>query len=158
MSLDEQIQVLIDDAPADGVTPVMVNAISPALKLLAQRLRHLQYYIVQTLEQDWALSILNNQAEPGTKKTVIYAFPSLKDVASGPYPMQDPQLIALPLPVTHILFQMLAMESIDGIIFFEMPGNLSTGIEIQREELNTLIQGYLNQAQPPTQLIPPDIA
>ncbi len=81
------------------------------------------------------------------RKIVIYAYPTLKDVASSPYPIQDPQMIALPVPVTHILFQMLAMESVDSTIFFEVPGNISSGTEIQREQLSQLIQSHLTMNQ-----------
>lgn len=155
MDVDAQIQALIDDAPQDGTTPALVEAISPVLKILAGRLRLLQYYIVQTLNNEWVFTTLENQAQPSLEKLVIYAFPSLKDVAAGPYAIQDPQIIALPVPVTHILFQMLAMEGINSIIFFETPGNLTTGVEVQRQDMDELIQSHLLQKQPP---LPPDIA
>jgi hypothetical protein len=156
MNADEQIRRLINDAPQDGTTPALVEAIAPILKLLAGRLRHSQYYIVQTLEQDWAITILENRDQPDIKKTVVYAYPSLKDVFTSPYPMHDPQMMALPIPVTHILFQMVAMDAIDSTIFFEIPGNTETGTEIQRQDLHNLIQSHLQQSSVPT--VPPDIA
>jgi hypothetical protein len=156
--IDEQIQLLIDQAPQDGTTPALVEAIAPILKLLAGRLRHSQYYIVQTLEQDWAITILENREQPDMKKTVVYAYPSLKDVSASPYPLHDPQMIALPVPVTHILFQMVAMEAIDSTVFFEIPGNSDTGTEIQRQDLNQLIQSHLQQDAPVQPPLPPNIA
>jgi hypothetical protein len=158
MGLDEQIQQLIHDAPQDGVTPDLVQAIAPALKELAVRLSHLQYYIAQTIDGNWAITLLNHETAASTTKQVIYAFPTLKDVSSSPYPMKDPQMIALPLPVTHILFQMMALETIDSIIFFDVPGNVMTGIEIQRDDVQAIIQTQLRQVQPSGGSIPSDIA
>lgn len=159
MNIDQQIQALIDDAPQDGNTPALVTAIAPVLKSLASQLRHAQYYIVQTLEQNWALTALENKAQPGLEKNVIYAFSSLKDVSNSPYPMHDPQMMALPLPVTHLLFQMLAMEMIHSIIFFDTPGNMSAGTEIQREQISRLIESHLTQTQVlPETTLPPNIA
>ena len=159
MNIDQQIQELIDDAPQDGSTPTLVATIAPVLKFLASQLRHAQYYIVQTLDQDWAITALENRAQPGLEKNVIYAFSNLKDVSAGPYPMHDPQMIALPTPVTHILFQMLAMEMIHSVIFFDAPGNATAGTEIQREQLNDLIDAHLQQTQQTMRTtLPPDIA
>ena len=66
------------------------------------------------------------------------------------------------MPVTHILFQLVALETVDSIVFFETPGNLSNGIEIRREDIQNLIQVQLKQNSSavivsPSQL-PPDIA
>jgi hypothetical protein len=154
MNLVDQIQTLIDDAPQDGTTPELVRAIAPILTSLAERLRHLRYYLVQTLQHDWAILTIQTEAEPNTEpteKTVVYAFPTLKDTMAGPFPTNDPGLISLPLPVTHILFQLVAMEGIDSIIFFETPGNVEIGIEIQRQEVMAWVQ---QQLQPPVALTP----
>jgi hypothetical protein len=134
-----------------------MEAIAPALKELAGRLRHLDYFIAQTLDGSWAVTLLSHETIADLQKQVIYAYPTLKDVSSGPYPMQDPQMIALPVPVTHILFQMAAMETVDSIIFFEAAGNTSVGTEIQRSDLQTLIQAQLGRRITPPQ-VPPDIA
>ena len=159
MNIDQQIQELIDDAPQDGSTPTLVATIAPVLKFLASQLRHTQYYIVQTLDQNWAITALENRTQPGLEKNVIYAFSNLKDVSAGPYPMKDPQMMALPIPVTHILFQMLATEMIHSVIFFDAPGNTAAGTEIQREQLSELIESHLQQPQPlPGTPLPPDIA
>src|SRR5919202_479487 len=113
MDLDQQIQVLIDNAPQDGVTPKVVEAIAPVLKLLAGSLQHSHYYILQTLDQGWVLTTLSNRAQPQFEKNVVYAFPTLKD-AKAFQSVPDPQVIALPIPVTHIVFQMFAMDTVDS--------------------------------------------
>ncbi len=157
-NLDTQLQELIDDAPQDGVTPALIEAIAPILKQLALQLRHPEYYIAQTLEQNWAVTFLDHETQSGLQKQIIYAFPNLKDVSSGPYPMKDPQMIALPIPVIHILFQIVAMETVDSVVFFEVPGNTMVGTEVKREELQALIQAQLTQQFVPVNPIPPDFA
>ncbi len=156
MNLDQQIQVLIDNAPPDGVTPQMVAAIAPGLKLLAGKLGHSQYYILQNLDQEWVLTTLSNRADPGVQKRVIYAFPSLQAVPASAATGLD-QVIAVPMPVTHILFQMVALETLDSTVFFDTPGSLTTGTEVRREDIQNLIQVQLKQITPPSRL-PPDIA
>lgn len=162
MDLEEQIQLLIDNAPQDGITPQVVAAIAPGLKLLAGSLRHSQYYILQNFDQDWVLTTLSNRTNPAVEKYVIYAFPTLQDVPIATAAGLDPQVIAVPIPVTQILFQLVALETVDSIIFFETPGDLSSGIEVLREDIQNLIQVQLKQnlSAPiafPSQL-PPDIA
>ncbi len=68
MDLDEQIQTLIQNAPQDGTTPALVEAIAPILKQLAGQLRHSQYYIPQTLNQEWAITTLENRTQPSVEK------------------------------------------------------------------------------------------
>jgi len=159
MDLEQQIQELVEHAPQDGESPDLVRAIAPVLRAVSQQLRHLQYYIVQTLDESWAVTTLSNQTTPDEDKTVIYAYPSLKDVTSGPYPMQDPSMIAVPVPVTHILFQMLALEPVFSTIFFETPGSMVAGTEVQRDQLVNLIQLQLQQSEGfQGNSLPPDIA
>ena len=189
MDLNKQIQVLIDDAPQDGVTPQIVAAIAPGLKLLAAKLRHLQYYILQSyaanvaeagespaaLEENyaanvaeagespaaWVVTTLSDRANSKITKQVIYAFPTLKDASAVSLAELEPQVVAQAIPVANILFQLFALETVDSIIFFETPGDLNTGIEIRRADLQSLIQFQLQQFSEPSirpSQIPPDIA
>lgn len=154
MTVDEQIRNLIENAPQDGTTPALVEAIAPVLRHFATQLRHLQYYVVQSLDGSWAVNILEHRTETGTEKRVVYAFSALKDAASG-QSLKDPQIITLPVPVTHILFQLTAMDGVDGVIFFETPGNTVAGTEIRRADLQAFIQVELQKQVIP---LPPDIA
>ncbi|GAA6622269.1 hypothetical protein NUACC26_080910 [Scytonema sp. NUACC26] len=157
MDLQAQIQLLIDNAPKDGVTPQLVTAIAPVLIAIAQKLRRSQYYILQNLDGSWVLTTLSNRANPQLEKRVIYAFPTLQDVPRKSNAGLDPQLVATPVPVTHILFQLVAMEPVDSIVFFETSGINSDGVEIRRADLENLIQQKLQQNRKNMQ-IPPDIA
>jgi putative heme iron utilization protein len=161
MDLEQQIQVLIENAPQDGTTPKIVEAIAPVLTLIANQLRHSDYHILQTLDQGWVVTTLSNRAQPDVEKNVIYAFPTLKD-ATDFQSVADPQIIVATVPVTHILFQMLAIDTITSIVFFNTPGNLTAGTEVRRDDLQQLIQIQLQQTHStprsyPSNL-PPDIA
>jgi len=157
MDLETQIQLLIDNAPHDGITPQLVRAITPALKAIAHQLRHPQYYILQSVDSEWVLTTLSNRANPGLEKRVVYAFPTLKDAILASSAGQDSQIIAIAIPVTHILFQLMALEPVDSIVFFETPGMSTNAIEVQRSDLQNRIQQQLPQKRSPTQ-VPPDIA
>lgn len=160
MELDQQIQALIDQAPQDGATPQAVAAIAPAIRFLAEQLKHSQYYIMQSLDGSWVFTTLQNRDQPHLTKTVIYAYPSLKDAA--PRGKQDWQAIATAIPVTHLLFQLLSLATVDSIVFFETSGNLASGTEVKRTELQTLIETHLQHLQSalksPSRPIPPNIA
>lgn len=154
MDLDQQIQALIEKAPRDGSTPQILQAIAPALGLIAQQLQHLEYSILQAVDQSWAIVVLSNLKEPGREKRVIYAWTSLKDASQAVAAGGD-RLRPVLLPVTHILFQMIALEGLDSIVFFESPGNQEVGTEIPREQVQNLISVYLQQYRSAP---PPDIA
>lgn len=157
MDLEAQIQLLIDNAPRDGMTPHLVAAIAPALRAIAQKLRYSQYYILQNPEESWVLTTLSNRANPGLEKHVIYAFPTIQDVSLISPAGLDPQMLAKIIPVTHILFQLVALEPVDSIVFLETPGKTTHTVEIRRTDLEKLIQQQLRQQRSPKQ-IPPDIA
>ena len=163
MDLDKQIQLLIDDAPQDGVTPRVVAAIAPVLKQIAGKLRYHSYYILQNLDQEWILTTLSNRANNDVEKSVIYAFPTRQDISSvSALAWLDPQIIAVPVLVTNILFQLITLEMVDSIIFCEKPGTLDAGIEVRREDIQNLIQVQLKQTEtaPTTWVsqLPSDIA
>lgn len=156
MDFDQQIQTLVDYAPQDGRTPNLVRAIAPALKALATKLQHPEYYILQTLEQHWLVTTLNNRQQSNIEKKVVYAFPTPEDAmqTSG---ADDPQLVALPVPALHILFQMMSLKTVDSTVFFETPGQRATGVEIACKDVQQFIQLYLKRLQAEMQ-VPPDIA
>lgn len=157
MNFKKQIELLINNAPRDGVTPHLVSAIAPVLIAIAKKLRHSQYYILQNSEQGWVLTTLSNRANPGWEKSVIYAFPTIQDVSLISYAGLDPQMLAKIVPVTHILFQLVALEPVDSVVFLETPGNTTHTVEIQRTELQNLVQQRMKQHQKGKH-IPPDIA
>jgi hypothetical protein len=161
MNLDQQIQTLIDEATPDGTTPQIVAAIAPALKLLAAQLQHLEYYILQSRDGSWAVTTLSNRSQPNLEKRVIYAFPTANDASKAATSLAA-GIVTVSMPVTYILFQMLALETIDSIIFFEIAGRLEAGSEVMRSQVQNLIGSYLQQYQSAAKSkftnLPPDIA
>lgn len=156
MDFDQQVQSLMDYAPQDGTTPNLVRAIAPALKALAGRLQHSEYYVLQTLEQHWLVTTLNSRQQSDVEKKVVYAFPTPEDAMQMPG-AKDPQLVALPVPTIHILFQMMSLKTVDSTIFFETPGHQATGAEIACKDVQQFIRMYLQRLQAEAR-IPPDIA
>ncbi len=154
MSLDQQIQTLIDNAPQDGSTPGAIAAIAPVLKAFADRLRHQQYYILQTPDSNWLMTTLSNRLNADLEKSVIYGFPSFEDAKASEPESNAPQLLAVALPVTHILFQLLALDRVESLIVFETPGQRETGVEVKRSDLQKAVALQLQQyrAAPPSNL------
>jgi hypothetical protein len=151
MSLQEQIQALVDEAPQDGKTPQAMQAIGPVLAQVAHPLSHLEYYILQNLRQNWQLTTLRHQSQPDLEKTVVYAYANLKDATHS---CSDPNLIAVPKPVILLLFQLLAMKPVDSLIFLDYPQGQGSGYEVQRQAMQHLVQDSLRQFVE----VPPDIA
>jgi hypothetical protein len=157
MNLDEQVADLVQNTPNDLAAAGAVTSIAPILKAIAEQLKHSQYYVLQTLEQGWMMTTLSSRTQPNTRKNIVYAYPTLADAAASQATIKDPQVMALPVPVIHILFQLLAMKPIDSLIFSETPGQTGQGIEIRRQDIEALVQAQLAQAQRSTGL-PADLA
>lgn len=150
MTISEQIQQLVQQAPTEAAKADL-GRIAPALSAVAGRLKHLHYYLLQSLEQRWVMTTLQNREQPSLTKTVIYAYPSLEAVKAA-QPDPDPQLLALPMPTVQLLFQLLAIEPVESLIFIEESQH--PGVEISRQLLQRLIAQQL--LLPP--LPPSDIA
>jgi len=154
---DAQVQTLRDNAPKHGVAATDIDVIAPTLTAIAAQLKHPQYYILQTLEQGWLMTALSNRNQPDSKKNVIYAFPTLTDAAASAGSTKDPKLMAIPVPVVHILFQMLALTPVDSLIFFESSGSTAQGVEVRQQDVRNLIQIQAQKAKQAA-AIPPDMA
>ncbi|MEO1401287.1 MAG: hypothetical protein AAFV72_08520 [Cyanobacteria bacterium J06635_1] len=149
MNLDQQIQILIDEAP-DQTAAQAVQTVAPLLKELAEQLKHPEYYILQNVEQGWVMTTLSHRQTEAPTKTVIYAYPSLEAASAGQ--KNNPELMAMPYPVTHLLFQLLSLKQLDSLILLDDGGK--QGVEVQRQMLQTLLQQQLKQSRGG----PPDIA
>lgn len=158
MEIDQQLEQLIQEAPADrGMPKIMEYAIAPMLKAIAENLQHQDYYILQNAEESWQVTTLRHREDQNVTKRVIYGFPTLEDAGIFAQHNDDPQLMALPVPVTHILFELLAFDQVDSVIFFEESGNYENATDIPREKLQESIREKLKQLkdkieQPPANL------
>ncbi len=147
--IQQQIQQLIEQAPASGIPTTTMQQIAPLFAALASKLQHSQYWIVQSLNQEWLTTTLQHGTS-GRVKTVIYAYPSLEVAKTNE--AADMQGIASPLPVVAILFQLLALP-VDSLIFVES-ADAQTQTELSRSLLNQLLEQHLRSLISP----PSDIA
>ena len=145
MDLEAQLQALIEGAPQDeGMPAVMANAIVPVLRAIAEQLQQREYYILQTVDERWMLTALRDPEQSDRDRQAIYAFATHQDAARF-QGSADPQAMAAPVPVAHVLFQLFAMEEADSAIFLDAPENLSDGIELPRSQLQALVEQQLEQ-------------
>jgi hypothetical protein len=150
MHIDQQIQQLIQQASLYGTKAEEMQMVAPVFKAIASRLQRDQYYILQNLEQNWIMTTLQHRTQAATTKRVVYAYPSLE--AAKVNSALDLDAIAQPLPTVQILFQLLAIEPVDSLIFFEHNQD-QEGTEISRQGLQQAIEQHIR-----ARLIPPDIA
>ena len=144
MTLEQQLQLIIDDAADYGVSPTVIKkALAPVLKSFAQQLHHLEYYVLQNLSEDWVVTTIANPKLQLEKK-VIYAFTCVRDAAifQG---KANPDLVAIPIPIVQLLFRLFSLQQVDSMILLEDSQNLNRGIEIEREQLSQLIQQQIEQ-------------
>ena len=145
MDLDQQLQILIDDAPNYGIPALVIEkAIAPILKTIAEQLQFTEYYILQNDTEDWVMFSSKNDPQQDFSKTIIYAFTAYQD-AIGFNQKPDEKIVAIPIPTTHILFRLFSAKKIDSIIFFNEVGNVHQGIDLRREDLQNLIQQQLQK-------------
>ncbi len=152
MNLEQQLQLIINDAADYGVPPsVIEKAIAPVLKLFAEQLQHLEYYILQNLAEDWVLTTIANSKLQSEKK-VIYAFTTVQDAATF-QGKANPDLVAMPISVAQLLFRLFSLQQVDSIIFLENSSNLNRGVEVERDRLSQLIEQQIKQLnQTPTDI------
>ena len=143
--LDKQLEILINEAPQHGVPiPVMEKAVGPTLKFFASQLQHEKYYVLQGKNNAWLVTTLSNRKNTKEEKRVIYAFSTKKD-AEAFQGIINPDIRIIFLPVTHLLFQLFSVESIDSVIFRDVPGNKKLEVEIPRAKLQNIIQQQLRR-------------
>ncbi len=141
MDIEKQIEILIEEAP-DQTTGQAISLVAPLLKEIAGQLPAQIYYVVQSLGQGWVMTTLRGRQDPKATKTVIYAYPSLEAAAVGA--ADNPQMMALPHPSTHLLFQLLSLKQVDSLIFMQEKGK-GQGIEVPRTMLEQVMRSQLQQ-------------
>jgi hypothetical protein len=145
MNLEQQLKILINEAPQYGIAPIVIEkAINPVLKTLANQLKYTDYYILASQEGEWLLTTLSHRDNPQQEKTVIYAYSNAKDARKSQVILAS-KVVPTWLPVTHLIFQLFALQPVDSIIFMETPGNLDKGTEISRNKLQIMIEKELKK-------------
>ncbi len=141
MDIEKQIQILIEEAP-DQTTGQAIELVAPLLKEVAGQLPQQLYYVLQSLGQGWVMTTLRGRQDPKASKTVVYAYPSLE--AAGIAAADNPQMMALPHPSTHLLFQLLSLKQVDSLIFMQEKGK-GQGVEVPRTMLEQVMRAQLQQ-------------
>lgn len=154
--LNQQVKLLIEQAPNYGVSSQSMAAIAPVFQQLATQLKHQQYYIPQSMDHQWVVTTLSNRQQPDRTQQVIYAFADLNDVTVSTWTPENQQLVALAVPVIDILFQMMAFKAIDSVVFLDTPGDVQMGTEILSSEVQALVRQHILQLR--SRSMPPDIA
>ena len=139
-SLEHQIQRLVDEAPQDGKTPQAMAAIAPIFLQIAQQLSQVEYFILQSLNQNWQITTLQNRHQPDITKTVIYGYATLGDATQAG---QDPQLIARGFPIIDLLFQFVSLPNVDSLMLMERNAGQLEQREINQIDLKQIIQKQL---------------
>lgn len=142
MSIEQQIQELIDQAPADGQTPQLMRVLAPVFLQVAQQLRYPVYFILQSVEGDWLITTLSNRSQPELEKQVVYCYGSEADAQEV-----QPGAIAIAIPIVQLLFQLAAIPAIDALICFERSNQPDSGIEIRRSDLQGLMELQIRRFQ-----------
>jgi hypothetical protein len=153
MSLERQVQALIDGAP-DVESRMSVMAIAPVLQQLASTLPQIAYYICQNDRGEWVVVTLQNQRQPNLEIQVIYAFTKVEDIRE----YNNGSLantLAIEVPVIQLLFYLLAFPEIDRVVFLNNSQDLTIGREISRQDLEASIAQQLQPA--PSSQLPPDV-
>lgn len=145
VTLDQQLQTLIAQAPADGQTPQALQRIAPILRQLAESLPELHYYIAQSPEGNWESVTLQHRQTPHLTKTVIYAYATPTQAEANTAAGR----VVAEISVIALLFQLLALEPVDSIIFVPRHSQAPSQ-ELQRQDLQQQIYQALS--------IPPDLA
>jgi hypothetical protein len=145
VNLEQQIQTLIDQAPADLQQPIA--HISPVLNQIAIDLAHQSYFIGQNSSQEWIVITLQNGEK--VQMDAVYAFGHQQDAVK----FYGPTELAIEMPVIDLLFQLLALESIHQLIFFDEASNMESGRTLSRSDLQQAIEQHLQGGN----TLPPDV-
>ena len=132
MLLEEQLQILIDQAASYDVPPQVISgAFVPVLQNYASTLPQEQYYIATNQSGDWLMTVLESKSNPGQQKRVIFAFEQSKGICKL-------------LPVTHLLFEVFGRAEIDSVVFVDCQREISRANLAQ--DINRSIKQYLIQS------------
>jgi hypothetical protein len=150
MNLEGQIQALLQNAPDDREMRQITEIFVSVLRQFASKLRHIEYHVLQTMDQDWVSFTLNYRTQSDVEKTVIYAFSSAEDVSLSISAEDLADLTIVRLGIIALLFQFFTLNLGETIVFFDQPGQLDQGIEFSRREFEQALRQSVDP--PPTDI------
>jgi endo-1,4-beta-mannosidase len=144
MTLTQQIQNLVADAPADLQSSIA--ALAPVLEQAAIELKHLQYFVGVSATGQWIATTLQNRQSQQEIK-VIYCFAKAADLQV----FYKETGSSAELPVIDLLFQLTALDDIDRLVFFDS-ADVSRGKNVNKLDLQRSIEQQLKSIA----TLPPD--
>jgi hypothetical protein len=143
MDIQAQVQALINEAPADEAMQEGMQVVAEVLGQVASSLGHLQYYVLQNLENQWQITTLEHRAQPEQQKNVLYAYGHLVDATRMG---QSGDLMAVPIQTLPLLFQFFSLAQVDSLLFIDELNQPDQVKELNRTELQAVVEASL-QAQ-----------
>ncbi len=144
MELTVQMTTLIQDAPDDRTTSQGITTIAPLLaKLALSRLNHADYYVIQDRTGALLRTIYTHSTQSSGEKAVIFAFPTAEEALSECDRLENTDSLTLKIPVLELLFRFWVLNWCDALVFWEIPGDRSQGVEMTHSSLTQLIQTEL---------------
>jgi hypothetical protein len=143
MTLTQQIQNLVEAAPADLETTIA--ALAPALEQAAQVLL-LQYFVGVGANDQWIATTLQNR-QSQQEITVVYCFATASDLSV----FYQEAVASVTLPVIDLLFQLTALDDVDRLIFFNS-ADFGQEKHVSKLDLQRSIEKQLKSAA----TLPPD--
>ncbi len=142
MDIQTQVQALIDEAPADESLKQGIQVVAEVLGQLAQTLGHLQYYVLQNLQNQWQVTTLQHRGQPDLQKTVLYAYGHLSDATRMG---KSEDLIALPIAIVPLLFQFFSFTEVESLLFVDEINNPDQIRELKHQDLQIMVQNALQE-------------
>jgi hypothetical protein len=142
MDIQTQVQTLINESPADESMQQGIQVVAEVLGQVAQGFGHLQYFVLQNLQNQWQVTTLQHRAQPDLQKTVLYAYGHLSDATRMG---KSEDLIALPIAIVPLLFQFFSFAEVESLLFIDEINNPDQIKELKRQDLQALVQDSLQQ-------------
>jgi hypothetical protein len=145
-NLDRQVTLLVENTP-DEETASAVRLVASVLKVIAQKLKHTTYFVIQDIDGGWLLTPLSNHENPEVEKTTIYAYCDRIPANIDRMKLNDENLECAEFNVVDMLFRLIGMKQVDSIVFFDRATDTQNGIEIVRIEIESLCEKQIKRAQ-----------
>lgn len=141
MDIQAQVQTLIDEAPSDAAAQEGIQVVAVILGEVAQTFKHLQYYVLQSFQQQWQITTLQYR-DQNVQKTVLYAYGHLADATRMG---RSEDLIAVPVPIVQLLFHFFSFNEVESLLVVDEINNPEKIQELKQEDLQTIVENALQQ-------------
>jgi hypothetical protein len=120
-----QIETLIERAP-DEDSASAVRTIAPLLAKVAAKFGREEYYIRTQQSGEWIVETIASRHAPEYIQRAIYAYPTAADAIGD----EAATIVPLLIPVTHLIFELSGLPTVDRLVFFNRPHDTNKGREL----------------------------